>query len=396
MLRKLFILVLLVLCTATPARAQGSRKDDLVLNARGLPMAGATIRVCTAAATGQPCTPLANIFSDPALTQALANPTATDGLGNYSFYAAPGRYMIEISGTGITTKQLPNVILPSDPTAPVFITITTGSISAINLTLSGNLTVSGSTSVQGNLTLTNQATPPGAPGTGTVSLYTKSADKKLYYKDDAGLETGPVTAGGTFATGDGVQYVSTAGNDASSGLSGSTAKANISAAITALPAAGGTVNVGAGNYTFGDIWTAVTKNVLVVMGPGTYTVTATTTVPPNVTLQFQQGTVWSVNTGVTVTIQNPIVAPPNKIFTLVGTGKVVFAGPGNSIGKSFTVSPYWWGATPDLTDSTTAVTNALASLTVGGTMRIDGVVTTGAVTVPVVGSWIRIEVNGTW
>ena len=34
----------------------------------------------------------------PALTQALANPLATDGLGNYTFYAAPGRYEIEICG----------------------------------------------------------------------------------------------------------------------------------------------------------------------------------------------------------------------------------------------------------------------------------------------------------
>src|SRR6202166_4610535 len=85
------------------ARAQGSRKDDVVFNAQGRPMAGATVRVCTSAATGQPCSPVALIYSDAALTQALANPLASDGLGNYSFYASPGRYMIEISGPGITT-----------------------------------------------------------------------------------------------------------------------------------------------------------------------------------------------------------------------------------------------------------------------------------------------------
>ncbi len=77
-----------------------------MFNAQGRPMAGATVRVCTSAATGQPCTPLASIYSDAALTQALANPLSTDGLGNYSFYAAPGRYEIEISGPGITTKQI--------------------------------------------------------------------------------------------------------------------------------------------------------------------------------------------------------------------------------------------------------------------------------------------------
>ena len=133
---------------AGTALAQGSRKDDVVFNAQGRPMAGATIRVCTSAATGQPCTPLALIYSDPGLTQALANPTPTDGMGNYTFYAAPGRYEIEISGPSITTKQLPNVILPSDPTAPTFTTVTTTSgISAFSLSLAGNLTVNGSTAV---------------------------------------------------------------------------------------------------------------------------------------------------------------------------------------------------------------------------------------------------------
>jgi hypothetical protein len=183
------------------AQAQGSRKDDLVINARGLPVGGATVRVCTANATGQPCSPLALIYSDAALTQALVNPTATDGLGNYSFYAAPGRYLIEISGPAITTKQIPNVILPNDPSAPTFTTLTTTSgISAFTLTLSGNLTVGGNASVTGNLALTNQAAAPGTPAAGSVSLYTKSADKKLYYKDDVGAETGPIVPGASTST----------------------------------------------------------------------------------------------------------------------------------------------------------------------------------------------------
>ena len=150
----------LALGAVPAARAQGSRKDDVVFNAQGRPMAGASVRVCTAAATGQPCAPLANIYSDAALTQALANPTTTDGLGNYSFYAAPGRYMIEISGPGITTKQLPNVILPNDPSVPTFTSLTTTSgINAFSLSLSGNLTVTGSTAVTGALTVGGAAVP---------------------------------------------------------------------------------------------------------------------------------------------------------------------------------------------------------------------------------------------
>src|SRR5258708_35698273 len=142
------------------AKWQGTRKDDIVFNSRGVPLAGATVRVCAMPASGQPCAPLALIYSDPGLTQALANPTTSDGLGNYFFYAAPGRYEIEISGPSITTKQIPNVILPSDPTAPTFTTVTTTSgISAFSLSLSGNLTVSGSAAVTGTLTVGGAPVP---------------------------------------------------------------------------------------------------------------------------------------------------------------------------------------------------------------------------------------------
>src|SRR5436309_8677248 len=135
-----------------PVHAQAARKDDIVFNSRGIPLAGATVRVCAMPASGQPCLPLALIYSDAALTQALANPTTTDGLGNYSFYAAPGKYEIEISGPGITTKQLPNVILPSDPTAPNFSSVSsTGAINAFSLNLTGNLSVTGNASVPGSL-----------------------------------------------------------------------------------------------------------------------------------------------------------------------------------------------------------------------------------------------------
>ncbi len=193
-------LVLAALLALAPldARAQGSRKDDIVFNSRGTPLAGATVRVCAMPASGQPCMPLALIYSDAGLTQALANPTTTDGLGNYFFYATPGKYEIEISGPGITTKQIPNVILPSDPTSPTFATLsTTSGITAFSLTLTGNLTATGSVNASGNLsgntlTLNNQSTPPGASSAGTVTVYTKTVDKRLYYKDDTGTEIGPI------------------------------------------------------------------------------------------------------------------------------------------------------------------------------------------------------------
>ena len=70
------IILAALFCAAGPwaanTQAQGSRKDDVVFNARGQPLAGATVRVCTSVATTtSPCTPLALIYSDVGLTQAL-------------------------------------------------------------------------------------------------------------------------------------------------------------------------------------------------------------------------------------------------------------------------------------------------------------------------------------
>jgi hypothetical protein len=74
--------LLLVSWLGPCAYAQGSRKDDVVINPQGRPLAGATVRVCAPTATGQPCSPLANIYSNSAMTQSLANPLTTDSLGN--------------------------------------------------------------------------------------------------------------------------------------------------------------------------------------------------------------------------------------------------------------------------------------------------------------------------
>ena len=97
---------------APASQAQGSRKDDIVFGPSGHPVAGATVRVCQAAATGTPCTPMATLYTDATLTVPAANPLQTDGIGNYHFYAPAGRYQIQITGLGITgTMTYPDVIL---------------------------------------------------------------------------------------------------------------------------------------------------------------------------------------------------------------------------------------------------------------------------------------------
>ena len=137
---------------ASTTYAQGSRKDDIVFGPDGHPVAGATVRVCQATATGTPCTPLAPVYTDATLTVTSANPFQTDGIGNYHFYAPAGRYLLQISSPQINgTVTYPDVILPSDVSS-------SGSgndISAFGLTLGGNFSVAGNATVSGTLTTSN-------------------------------------------------------------------------------------------------------------------------------------------------------------------------------------------------------------------------------------------------
>ena len=144
--------VLLLCALAQTAHAQGSRKDDIVFGPTGHPVAGATVRVCQAGATGTPCTPLATLYTDATMTTPSANPLQTDGIGNYHFYAPAARYVIQISGPGITgTINNPDVILPPDVSSG----LSGSDISAFGLTLGGNLSVAGNAAIAGTLTTSN-------------------------------------------------------------------------------------------------------------------------------------------------------------------------------------------------------------------------------------------------
>jgi len=108
-------LTLLVVGAFVPqARAQGARKDDVVLNSAGQPLGGVNIAVCNATATigtgTTPCSPLASIYTDATLTTTAPNPLTTDGLGNYGFWAPPGTYQVQIYGLGAATTMKPVVL----------------------------------------------------------------------------------------------------------------------------------------------------------------------------------------------------------------------------------------------------------------------------------------------
>lgn len=151
----LIVIALAPFVCAPSVHAQGSRHDDVVRNEQGLPVAGATIVVCTQPAnvTVTPCTPLANLYTDSTLTTPAPNPLTSDGLGNYYFYAAPGVYTVQVYGPGINTYTTPDVLLPVNPSDAQFSSITaTNAISALTLDLGGNLSVGGNANVAGTLT----------------------------------------------------------------------------------------------------------------------------------------------------------------------------------------------------------------------------------------------------
>ncbi len=146
---------------APAANAQGSRKDDIVFGTTGHPVSGATVRVCQAGATGTPCSPLATIYTDATMAVASANPFQTDGLGNYHFYAPAARYVVQITGPGITgTITNRDVILPADISSG----LSGSDISAFGLTLGGNLTVAGNATISGTLTSSTFSPTTLAPG----------------------------------------------------------------------------------------------------------------------------------------------------------------------------------------------------------------------------------------
>jgi len=92
-----------------------------VVNSAGLAYAGATVLV-----QSYPALNTVSIYSDNSGT-AKANPTTTDTNGQFSFYAADGRYQVTISGPGIATQVISDVLL-DDPVTQSYTPAGTGAV----------------------------------------------------------------------------------------------------------------------------------------------------------------------------------------------------------------------------------------------------------------------------
>ncbi len=173
------LLLLGLLLFSLPVFGQGIHYTNTFTSPGGGPLAGIHVAVCSPRANLKvfPCTPATSIYLDETLTTSQTNPFKTSSTGSYSFWAAPGHYVIQLYGGGITSQTI-DVFLPCDASAGRFC------------------------------------------GTGSGAAK-------------------PVTA-------DAVFYVTKEGSDSNDGLSWGTAKATVSAAITAMGATAGVITV-AGN-----------------------------------------------------------------------------------------------------------------------------------------------------
>ncbi len=162
---------------------------------------------------------------------------------------------------------------------------------------------------------------------------------------------------------------------------GADAGAKIAACIADLPAAGGTADARGleGAQTIAaDIFSSVTKPVHLSLGAATYTLSASTTIPANITIQFSRGGSFSIATGTTTVIRGPLQAPVAHVFTLNGSGTVSFLN-----GRVREFHPEWWGAAGDgkvlndgsISASSSTLTSASAAFTssdVGKPISVEG------------------------
>ena len=118
-----------------------------------------------------------------------------------------------------------------------------------------------------------------------------------------------------------------------------------------LPSTGGVANgtaLTSSQTISSDPFAGITKPVTLILSAATYTSSVNITVPANVTLQLEQGAIFSMNSARTLTINGGMTGSFSKRFD--GAGTVAF-------GTSFVnkIPPQWWGALGDgSADDTTA------------------------------------------
>jgi hypothetical protein len=163
---------------------------DSVLLDSGMPAVGVSVTV-TAFGGGA-----VTIYSDNGATP-RANPITTDANGYFEFYAADGRYTIQISGASITTRTITDILLedPADGNAVLFSTLTaTGQVSLGGVANAESLRIS-----QAPTNAVNRIQAIGTVTLGEPKMGTEGSDTDInygHYTKGAGAHRF-LTSGGT-------------------------------------------------------------------------------------------------------------------------------------------------------------------------------------------------------
>jgi hypothetical protein len=94
-------LLLVLLCLLpTMVLSQGAKYSDYTIDQFGHAVGGIQVRVCATSSPSTPppsslCTPLATLYADQTLTNTSNNPLTSDAVGNFSFFAPTGFYILQ-------------------------------------------------------------------------------------------------------------------------------------------------------------------------------------------------------------------------------------------------------------------------------------------------------------
>lgn len=102
---KIAVLILTLLMTGRVFAQATSVINGQVVNPQGKPIPFAAVRICPQTATGVPCSPIATIYSDPALSNPLTNPTSADQYGFFSVFVngTSSFYQVQTSPSNTVT-----------------------------------------------------------------------------------------------------------------------------------------------------------------------------------------------------------------------------------------------------------------------------------------------------
>jgi hypothetical protein len=176
-----------------------SRYDNAVLSQNGTPVAGALVSIGTENATGVPVSPLAQIYQDEALTVSAANPTITDALGNYGFWATAGVYQVSITGVGIPTPYVGTISLSGSGAASSFDELGSGTntTAAMVVGSGASIGVSGTGTIAATSIATNGSANQvwGMNGAGSAQGWQTASSSGI-----SGLSTGQIPIAGSATT----------------------------------------------------------------------------------------------------------------------------------------------------------------------------------------------------